>query len=94
MSDRSFKRRKETVIGNHVERADHTARHDETEGVNGICGVRTKDHVARRGDRLRHVGKAFLGSERRNNLCFGIELDAKSALVIGRLGAPEARDSA
>ncbi len=51
------------------------------------------DHIAWCGDRLGHVGKAFLGPQRGNDLGLGIELDAKAALVIGRLGPAQARNA-
>ena len=46
--------------------------------------------VARRGDRLRDIGEAFLGAERRDDLGVGIELHAEAARVIGRLRAAQA----
>ncbi len=58
-----------------------------------IGGIGHEHHVARRGDRLRHVGEAFLRAERRDDLGVGIELHAETALVIAGLGAAQARDA-
>ncbi len=72
------------------DRADRAARHEEAEGVDGVGGIGHNHHVARTGDRLRHVGEAFLGAERRHDLRVGIDLHAEAAGVIGRLGAAQA----
>ena len=55
-----------------------------------IGRVGHQHHVARRGDRLRHVGEAFLRAERRDDLGLGIELHAEAARVIAGLGAAQA----
>ena len=67
--------------------ADRRAGHDEAERVDRIGRVRRQDHVARRGDRLRQVGEAFLRAERRDDLRVGIELHAEAAVIIGGLRA-------
>ena len=54
-----------------------------------IGRVRAEDDVTRRGDRLRHVGKAFLGAEGRDHLRVGIQLHAESARIVGSLGAAQ-----
>ena len=70
------------------------AGYDEAEFVDRIGGIGHEDHVARRGDGLRHIGKAFLRAKRRHNLRVGIELHAETPLVIRRLRAPEPRNAA
>src|SRR5438034_4947376 len=40
--------------------------------------------IARRGDRLRHIGKPLLGAERGDDLRLGIEFHAEAPLVIDR----------
>ena len=74
--------------------ADHAARHDEAELVDGIGGVRHQDHVARPGDRLRHIGEAFLGAERGDDLGLRVELHAEAARVVGALRPPQPLDAA
>ena len=93
MDDGALERREECRrrLGRH--RADHAARHQEAEGVDRIARVGHQHDVARRGDRLRHVGEAFLGAERGDDLGVGIELHAEAALVIGGLGAAQARNA-
>ena len=85
---------KKSGVGSDRHRADHAARHQEAEGMDRIGRVRAQHHVARRGDRLRHVGEAFLGAERRDDLRVGIELHAEAAGVIGGLGAAQAGNAA
>ena len=58
-----------------------------------IARIGHQHDVARRGDRLRHVGEAFLGAERGDDLRVGIELHAEAARVIGGLGAAQAGDA-
>ena len=58
-----------------------------------IGGVRDQHDIARRGDRLGHVGEAFLRAERRDHLRLGIELDPEPARVIAGLSAAEAGDA-
>ena len=58
-----------------------------------IGRVRRQHHVARRRDRLRHVGEALLRAERRHDLRLGIELHPESARVIAGLRAPQPRDA-
>jgi len=67
--------------------------HQEAEGVDRIGGVRDQHDITRRRDRLGHVGEAFLRAERRHHLRLRIELDAKPARVIARLGAAETGDA-
>ena len=76
-----------------LERTDDAARHDEAEGVNRIGRVGAQDHVARRGDRLRHVGKTLLGAQRRHDLGVRIEFHAEAARVVIGLGAAQARNA-
>ncbi len=59
-----------------------------------IARARHQHHVARRGDRLRHVGEAFLGAERDDHLALRIELHAEAAAVIGGLRAAQPGDAA
>ena len=79
-------------LGRHV--ADGAARHQEAEGVDRVARARHEHDVARRGDRLRHVGEAFLRAERGDDLALGVELHAEAAGVIGGLRAPEPGDAA
>ena len=65
----------------------------KAELVDRIGRIRHQDHVARRGDGLRHVGEAFLGAERGDDLRLGIELHAEAALVVGGLRLAQARDA-
>jgi len=44
-------------------RAGSRARHQEAEGVDRVARVRHQHDIARRGDRLRDVGEAFLRAE-------------------------------
>ncbi|MHC2693548.1 hypothetical protein ACVME9_006039 [Bradyrhizobium liaoningense] len=94
MHDRPLRRLEELRrrLGRH--RADHTARHQKAEGMNRIARVRTEDDVAGRGDRLRHIGKAFLRTQRRHHLGFGIELHAETAGVVAGLGPAQSGNSA
>ena len=69
------------------------ARHQEAEGVDRVARVGHQHHVARRRDRLRHVGEAFLGAERGDDLGLGIELHAEAAVVIGGLGPAQPGDA-
>ena len=75
-------------------RADGAARHQEAEGVDRVARVRHQHDVARRGDRLRHVGEALLGAERGDDLGLRVELHAEAALVIGGLRPAQARNAA
>ena len=59
-----------------------------------IARIGHQHDVAGRGDRLRHVGEAFLGAERGDDLRFRIELHAEAALVILRLRQAQARNAA
>ena len=93
MAHRLVERGHELGIGARRQMPDDAARHDEAELVDGISRVRHEDHVARRGDRLRHVGEAFLGAERRHHLRVGIELHAEAARVIGGLRLAQALDA-
>jgi hypothetical protein len=62
--------------------------------VDRIGRVRAQHDVAGRRDRLRHVGEAFLGAERRDDLRIGIELHAETARVIVGLRAAQAGNAA
>ena len=89
----AFQRAEEGRIGLDRHRADGASRHEEAEHVNGVGRIGNNDHVARGGDRLRHVGEAFFGAERGDDLRLRIELHAESARVISGLGAAQARYS-
>jgi hypothetical protein len=84
---------KERIVRLDRDRADHAAGHQEAESMDRIGRVRAQDHVAGRGDRLRHIGKALLGAERRNNLGIRVQLDAETAGIIGGLRAAKARNA-
>jgi predicted hotdog family 3-hydroxylacyl-ACP dehydratase len=58
-----------------------------------IGRVRAEDDIARRSDRLRHIGKAFLGAEGRDDLRLRVQLHAETAGVVGGLGAAQARNT-
>ncbi len=86
MNDRAFQMLEKLWrrFGGH--RADHAAGHQETECMDRIAGIGHQHHVAGCGDRLRHVGEAFLGAQGRDDLGLRVELHAEAALVIGCLG--------
>ena len=91
--DRAFGGAEKFLVGLDRHRADHAARHQEAEGVDRIGRIGRENHIARRGDRLGHVGEAFLGAERRDDLAVGVELHPEAALVIAGLGAAQAGDA-
>ena len=93
MDDRPLKLMEEIRRRVRVDRTDHAARHEEAEGVDGIGGVGHHHHIARGGDGLGHIGEALLGAEGRDHLGVRIELHAEAALVIGGLGAAQARNA-
>ena len=94
MHDRALERREEIGRRLRRHRTAHAARHQEAEGMDRVARVRHQHDVARRGDRLRHIGEAFLGAERGDDLGLGIELHAEAALVIGGLGPAQPGDAA
>ena len=94
MDDRALHRLEELRRRLRRHRADHTARHQEAEGVDRIARVGAQHDVARRGDRLRHIGKAFLRAERGHDLGVRIELYAEPPPVIGGLRLAQAVDAA
>ena len=94
MDDRALERVEEIRRRLRRHRADRAARHQEAEGVDRIARVGHQHHVAGRGDRLRHIGEAFLGAQRGDDLGLGIELHAEAALVIGGLRAAQAGNAA
>ena len=94
MDDRAFHRLEKLRRRFRRHRADHAARHQEAEGVNRVARIRAQHDVAGRGDRLRHVGKAFLRAERGDDLGVRIELHAEPPRVIGRLRLAQAVDAA
>ncbi len=73
---------------------DDAAGHQESEAVDRVARVGTEHHVAWRGDRLGHVGEAFLRADGDDHLAVGIDLHPEAAAVIGRLGAAKPADSA
>ena len=78
-------------VGRHG--ANHTAGHQKTEGVNRVARIGNENDIAGRRNRLRHIGEAFLGAQGGDDLGVGIELHAKTAGVIRRLGAAQPRDA-
>ena len=94
MDDRALDRLEELRRRLRRHRADHAAGHQESEGVDRIARIGTQHDVAGRGDRLRHVGKAFLRAQRRDDLGFRIEFHAKAPGVIGRLRLAQAGNAA
>ena len=82
VDDRAFQRVEEIRRRLRRHRAHGAARHQEAEGVDRIARIGNEHDIARRGDRLRHVGEAFLGAERRDDLGLRVQLHPKTALVI------------
>ena len=74
----------------HRQMANGRAGNDETERMNRIGRIGHQYDIARIGDGLRHIGKAFLRTERGNDFRIGVKLDAKAALIITRLRLPQA----
>jgi hypothetical protein len=93
MHDRALDRGEELGAGLRRYGADDAAGHQETEGVDGVGRVGNEHHVARPGDRLGHVGEAFLRAERGHDLGLGVELDPEPARVIARLRPTQAGDA-
>ena len=60
MNDRALERGEEFRPRLRRHGTDDAAGHQEPEGVDRIGGIGHEQHVARRGDRLRHIGEAFL----------------------------------
>ena len=94
MDDRALHRLEELRRRLRRHRADHAARHQEAEGMDRVARIGAQDDVARRGDRLRDIGKAFLRAERRDDLGVRIELHAEAARVIGGLRLAQAGNAA
>src|SRR6516165_7700732 len=65
-----------------------------SEGMDRIAWIRTENDIAGRGNRLRHIGKAFLGAQSRDDLGLRIEFHAEASVVIGRLRLAQAVDAA
>jgi len=78
----ALERREKALVGLDGHGADDTARHQEAEGVDRVARIGHQHDVTRRSDRLRHVGEAFLGAERGDDLRVGVELHAEAASVI------------
>ncbi len=93
MRDRALEDREELRRRVRRHRADHAARHQEAEGVDRVARVGHQHDVARRGDRLRDIGEAFLRAQRGHHLGVRIELHAEAARVIGGLRTAQARDA-
>ena len=93
MAHRPVDRRHEACIRRRRDATDRSTGHQEAESVNRIGRVRTQNHVARRGDRLRHVGKAFLGAERCHDLRVGVERNAEAPGVVAGLGLAQPGDA-
>ena len=94
MDDRAFHRLEKLRRRLRRHRADHAARHQEAEGVDRIARIGAQHDVAGRGDRLRHIGKAFLRAQRRDDLGVRIEFHAEPPRVIGGLRLAQAGDAA
>ncbi len=94
MDDRAFHRLEKLRRRFRGHRADHAARHQKAEGVNRIARIGAQHDVAGRGDRLRHIGKAFLRAQRRHDLGVRIEFYAEPPPVIGGLRLAQAVDAA
>ena len=91
----SARSKRDEIIGRRIRRhrAHDAAGHQKAEGVDRIGRIGPQHHVARRGDRLRHVGEALLRAQRDDDLGLGIELHPEAAVVIGGLGAAQAGDA-
>ena len=72
---------------------DDAACDDEAIGVDGIGGIGADDDIARRGQGLGEVGKAFLRTQCRHNLGVGVELHAKALGIVSRHRAAQARNA-
>ena len=72
-----------------TERID-AAGHQKSKSMDRITWIWTEHHVAGRGDRLGHIGKALFGAECRNDLGLRIEFHAEAAVVIGGLRLAQA----
>ena len=94
MDDRPLHRLEELRRRLRRHRADHATGHQKAEGVNWITRIGAQHHVARRGDRLGHVGKALFRPQRRDDLGLGIEFHAEAPVIIGRLRLAQAGNSA
>jgi hypothetical protein len=94
MAHGALDRDEELVVGLDRHGADHAACHQKAEGVDRIGRIRAQDDIARRGDRLRHIGEAFLGAERRDDLRVWVQLHAETAGVIGSLRLAKTRNTA
>ncbi len=70
-------------------RADDAAGHQESEGVDRVARVGHQHDIARRGDRLRDIGEAFLGAQRGDDLGVGVELHPEAARIISGLRAAQ-----
>ena len=93
MNDRPFDGFEELRRRLRRHRADDAARHQKTECMDRVAGVRAQHHVTWRGDRLGDVGEAFLRPQRGDDLGLGVELDAKAACIIARLSAAQPVDA-
>ena len=56
-----------------------------------IARIGHQDHVARRRDRLRDIGEAFLRAERGDDLGVRVELHVEAAGVVSRLRAAQSQ---
>ena len=88
----AFQRFKITLVGRCRHAANRGARNDETKGVNRVAGVGREHDIARRGDRLREIRKAFFRPQGHHNFAIGIKIDAKTAAIIIGLRAPKTRN--
>ena len=57
------------------------AGHDRARDVNRVPGVGREHHIAGIDERKRHVADPIFGTERRQDLCAGVELDARPLAV-------------
>ena len=94
VDDGAFERVEERRRRLRGHRADHAAGHQKTEGVDRVGRIGHQHHVARRRDRLRHIGKTLFRAERGDDLGLRIEFYAEAARVIARLRAAQARNAA
>ena len=67
---------------------------EKAESMDRVGGRGRQDHIARCGDRLGQVGKAFLGAQRDDDFAVRIKIDIEAALVIARLGLAQSGNAA
>ena len=73
---------------------DRASGNEKSECVDRIGGAGRQDDIAGRCDRLRQIGKAFLGPERDDDFGIRVEIDIEAAFIVARLGLAQAGNPA